>query len=283
MEGELTSRDQVYNDEHLLRLWLHGRSPHTQRAYLADALEFLGRVAKPLRWVSLSDVQEYAASIEALAGSSRARKLSSVKSLLAFGHRLGYLAFDVGAPARLPKVRNRLSERILTERQVIVMLELETNPRDRLMLELLYYTGCRLAELCGLRRRDLQANGDSGQVTLFGKGGKTRSVLLPLRLYEALLTFAGWSELDEPLFRSQKGGPVSPVQVERIVKRAAKRAGLPAEVSPHWLRHAHASHALDRGAPPHLVQSTLGHASLATTSQYAHARPTESSGLYLRD
>ena len=66
----------------------------------------------------------------------------------------------------------------------------------------------------------------------------------------------------------------------RVVK-AAKRAGLSAEVSAHWLRHAHASHSLDRGAPIHLVQQTLGHASVATTGRYLHARPTDSSARYL--
>jgi site-specific recombinase XerD len=67
-------------------------------------------------------------------------------------------------------------------------------------------------------------------------------------------------------------------QVHRIVKRAAQRAGLGTTVSAHWLRHAHVGHALDRGA---LVQATVGHASLATTSRYAHARPSDSSSRYL--
>jgi site-specific recombinase XerD len=105
-----------------------------------------------------------------------------------------------------------------------------------------------------------------------------------------LLTVATWRELeatrgdagpDEPVFASQKGGPLSPVQAWRVVKAAAKRAGIEGDVSPHWLRHAHASHALDRGAPIHLVQATLGHADLRTTSKYTHARPTDSSSRYL--
>ncbi|MBU4356156.1 MAG: tyrosine-type recombinase/integrase, partial [Proteobacteria bacterium] len=62
---------------------------------------------------------------------------------------------------------------------------------------------------------------------------------------------------------------------------AAIRAGIEGAVSPHWLRHAHASHALDRGAPIHLVQATLGHASVATTGKYLHARPDDSSARYL--
>jgi integrase/recombinase XerD len=86
---------------------------------------------------------------------------------------------------------------------------------------------------------------------------------------------------DAPVFRSAKGGALDPSQVHRIVKAAAARAGLPAAVSAHWLRHAHASHALDRGAPIHLVQATLGHSSVATTGRYLHARPNDSSSRYL--
>jgi integrase/recombinase XerD len=90
--------------------------------------------------------------------------------------------------------------------------------------------------------------------------------------------------LDQPVFPSRKkrnGGRLRPVSVWRVVRRAAMRAGIELPVSPHWLRHAHASHALDRGAPIHLVQSTLGHATIATTGRYLHARPQESSGRYL--
>ena len=75
---------------------------------------------------------------------------------------------------------------------------------------------------------------------------------------------------DAPVFRSREGSAFDPSQVHHIVKIAVKRAGLPPAVSAHWLRHAHV---LDRGAPAHLVQATVGHASLATTSRYAHAQP----------
>jgi site-specific recombinase XerD len=71
------------------------------------------------------------------------------------------------------------------------------------------------------------------------------------------------------------------VQVHRLVKQAAARAGISTATSAHWLRHAHASHALDRGAPVSLVQATLGHASVATTGRYLHARPNDSSARYL--
>jgi integrase/recombinase XerD len=83
------------------------------------------------------------------------------------------------------------------------------------------------------------------------------------------------------VFRSRKGGHLDPSAVHRIVKAAANRAELPDHVSAHWLRHAYASHSLDRGAPIHLVQATLGHASVATIGRYLHARPTDSSARYL--
>jgi integrase/recombinase XerD len=106
-------------------------------------------------------------------------------------------------------------------------------------------------------------------------------VLLKVSLWKQLLLLRG-HDPDAPVFRSRKGGgPLDAAQVHRIVKAAPSRAGLSPAVSAHWLRHAHVSHALDRGAPAHLVQATVGHASLQTTSQYAHARPTDSSSRYL--
>jgi integrase/recombinase XerD len=119
-------------------------------------------------------------------------------------------------------------------------------------------------------------------VTVFGKGGKTRAVLLPASLWKELQEIVpADAEPDAPVFVSRKGGPISAPQSWRIVRAAAKRIGITADVSPHWLRHAHASHALDRGAPIHLVQATLGHASVATTDRYLHARPQDSSSRYL--
>ena len=96
-----------------------------------------------------------------------------------------------------------------------------------------------------------------------------------------LTAIRGEAAGDDPVFRSRKGGALDPSQVHRIVKTAAARAGLSADISAHWLRHAHASHSLDRGSPIHLVQATLGHASVATTGRYLYARPTDSSARYL--
>jgi len=272
---------QATTDAQVVSLWLHGRSPHTARAYSADVTAFSVFVGKPLHGVTLGDVQAYSDALAGLAPATRGRRLAAVKSLFSFALKIGYLPFNVAAPVQAPPIKNVLAERILPESDVHRMLTLEPNPRNRLLLRLLYAGGLRVSELCGLRWRDVQPRDDAGQVTLFGKGGKTRTVLLTAATWRELEAARDDAGVDDPVFRSQKGGPLSPVQVWRIVRAAARRAGIAGDVSPHWLRHAHASHALDRGAPIHLVQATLGHADLRTTSKYTHARPTDSSARYL--
>src|SRR5262249_17947980 len=104
---------QASSDQQLVEIWLHGRSPHTHRAYAADIERFRNRAGKPLALVTIRDVQSFCDSLGELAPASQSRILFSLRSLLAFGHRIGYLRFDVGRAVRLPTVRNRLAERIL--------------------------------------------------------------------------------------------------------------------------------------------------------------------------
>src|SRR5437762_2151885 len=108
-EQPLTVR-QAATDAQLIELWLHGRSRHTLRAYRADANRFLSFTGVPLRDVRLVDLQNFSDALEAhgTQPTSRHRTLSAVKSLVAFGHRLGYLHFDVGRPLKLPGFRDRL-------------------------------------------------------------------------------------------------------------------------------------------------------------------------------
>ncbi len=149
---------------------------------------------------------------------------------------------------------------------------------------MLYYSGSRVSEVCGLRWLDLQARDEQGQITVFSKGGKTRAVMLPVTVWAELMSLRGEAAADDPVFVSRnKGGAVSACQVMRVVRAAARRVGIEKNVSPHWLRRAHASHSLERGAPIHLVQATLGHSSVATTGRYLHARPTESSSKFLAE
>ena len=275
---------QAETDQQLIELWLHGRSRHTQRAYRRDADRFLRGVEKPLHRVTLGDLQGFANQLgtSGLEPSSVHRTMSAVKSLFAFGHRLGYLQFDVARPLRLPALKDGLAARILEETDVVRMIALERIPRNRTILLTLYAGGFRVSEVCSLKWSDLQRRDSAGQVTVFGKGGKTRTVLIPESVWNALMSLRGEASDSAPVFRSRKGGHLDESQVWRVVRKASEQAGIDKDVSCHWLRHAHASHALDHGAPIHLVQATLGHSSVASTGRYLHARPTESSGSYLR-
>jgi integrase/recombinase XerD len=282
ISGSLETR-QASSDAQLLEIWLHGRATHTQTAYRGDIRRFQAAVPLPLNFVTLADLQSYDDSLGHLAAATRVRRLNAVKSLLAFGHRIGYLPYDVGRALRLPPVRNTLNERILTEAAVHRILTLEPNPRNRVIMTLLYATAIRVSELCSLCWRDVQPQKEAAQITVFGKGGKTRSIQFPLAIWQMLCDMPGdESRRDEdPVFRSRTGRKLDPQAVHEIVRKAAKRAGIKQPVSPHWFRHAHASHALDRNAPIHLVQATLGHASITTTGRYLHARPADSSSRYL--
>ena len=267
------------SDAQLVAVWLHGKSPHTQRAYRTDADRFLRFVARPLRAVTLMDLQAYADSLDG-APATRIRALAAVKSLLTSGQRTGFLTLNVGAALKLPPRKDTLAERILDEADVHTLLAREPGHRNRVLLRLLYRAGLRVSEIAGLCWHDLHARDDGGQVTVFGKGGKTRTVLLPADVWRDLVSLRSNATLEDPVFRSRRGRHMDPSAIFRLVQHAAKRAGLEVRISPHWLRHAHATHALERGAPIHLVQATLGHASVATTGRYLHARPTDSSARY---
>ena len=272
---------QADSDATLIRLWLDGRPETTRRAYSRDAEVFLAFAGVAVRAVTLGHLQEWAGSLEGLAPASRARKLAAMKSLFGFAHRLGFVPFDAARPLRLPKLRDRLAERIIPEADALRMISLEPNPRNHALLRLLYAGGLRASEACALQWTNLRGTKSGGLANVFGKGGKTRAILIQPKLWRLLSALRGGAGPDEPVFRSRAGAMLDRSQVHRIVKAAARRAGLPDAVSAHWLRHAHASHALDHGAPLHVLQGSLGHGSLATTTRYVHARPGDGSAKYL--
>jgi integrase/recombinase XerD len=251
-------------------------------AYKVDTLIINRRIDE----AKLADLHDYVAVLGQgrLKPASQNRALTAVKSLLSFGHEIGYLTFNAGIAVQLRPNRDGLAQRILNDSDVARLIDAAPDGRDRVMLKLLYASGVRVTELCGLKWNDAVSRTEGGQISVFGKGGRTRAILLKPKSWEQLCSIRGRAADIDPIFQSRKGGgPLDPSQVRRIVYAAANKAGLAQKISPHWLRHAHASHALDRNAPIHLVQATLGHASVATTSRYLHARPTESSSFYLPD
>lgn len=287
--------DPLETDRFFLTSWLFDKSEKTVTAYMAAMARFYAHTNKPLAALTLMDVQAFASSLneQPLAPRSRAQVLAAVKSALTFGFQTGYLPVNVGLLVKLPKVEDTLAERILTEAQVARLLALESNGRNHALLVLLYRAGLRADEAAGLQWRHVTEREDgTAQIAVFGKGSKTRFVLID-EATAALLAKLHKNGAGGDTFvflsrqqRNRKGERTSRRltvrEVEVIVRKAAKRAGLEGAVSPHWFRHAHATHALENGAPITLVRDTLGHASIETTSRYTHVRPNASSGSYLK-
>jgi site-specific recombinase XerD len=271
------------SDTEIIDLWLRRqRSSLTRSVYQRDMGRLTTWSDKTLAETDPLDLERFA---EMLAGTglapiSQGRTLAAIRSFFRFAERIGYCR-NVAAGLELPRTDSPLSERIIPQEDVRRMIALEPDERNRVLLSVLYSAGLRVSEVCGLRWRNLQPRGDAGQILVHGKGGRTRAVLLPPGIWCQLAPLRATAGLDPPVFASRSGKPLERSRVCRIVREASQRAGITANVSTHWLRHAHASHALDRGAPIHLVQATLGHRSVATTSRYLHARPGESSAGYL--
>jgi integrase/recombinase XerD len=271
-------------DSDFIKLWLHDKSENTQEAYLRDIQKLYDLTGKSLRELTLDDFQGFIDNLYHLNRSSRARITASVKSALSFGLKTGYLQVNVGIVIKLPKLENKLAERIMSEQQVAKMFALEENARNHAILALLYRAGLRVSELCSLTWANLQERNVGGQISVFGKGKKTRHILLdPATWQEVMSLRVKYPGPDDHVFQSRQGvmRRLDESQVHRIVASAAKRAGITGNVSPHWMRHAHATHALERGAPITLVQATLGHESMETTAKYTHARPNASSSQFL--
>lgn len=265
------------NDDHqLIGLWLATkRNGLTVDQYSRIVRGFLEFTGKRLRSTRLDDMVAYTESIGHLRPSTQAQRIACIKSLFGFAHKVGYTRVNVAATIRAPRAKDTLNERILTEEQVLRVILAATNQRDAALVRMLYRSGGRISEIVTATWADLIEKPKFGQVTLLGKGGKTRTVQLPLDLIVLLHQIKGDAAPEDRIF------PISRQRAWTIVKRLAKQAGITEKLSPHWFRHAHATHALDHDAPLSLVSATLGHSGLEITGRYIHNRPDESSGDYL--
>jgi integrase/recombinase XerD len=281
-------------DEQLLESWLASLgSTHTRVNFETTARRFLAELpAGGIRAAKVEDVRDALEAVSRGLSDATARQyVLRIKSLLGYAHKLGYSHFNAGATIKVRSdVRSRrakLAKRIITPTQVSLLIRAARTRRDRVLLQVGYAGGLRVSELVSLTWSDvLEREEGRVQLSVTGKGGVVRQVLLPAIVSRVLLALRGDAAANDPLFPSREdGGQLTVRAVRGMVKRAAARAGIDEEtavrISPHWLRHAHASHAIDGGASLPEVQETLGHGNIATTSAYLHARPGSSSGLRL--
>ena len=223
-------------------------------------------------------LRRYVSSLAASGAAKRtvARKVSSLRRYFAYLRREGVVAVDPSTSLRAPTGDGRLP-RVLDHADVVALLEgptPEDEPhwrrlRDDAVLELLYGSGVRVAELCGLQLDHLDLAGSS--VVVWGKGSKQRRVPLSEPAVVALRAWLGVraevlpAEAGAVVFGNERGKPLAPRDVRRILDRRS-----PTPTHPHALRHTFATHLLDGGADLRAVQELLGHADVATTQRYTH-------------
>jgi len=219
------------------------------------------------------------------ASSSQSRALSAVRRFFAFLEVRNEIVCSPLGEIRGPKLRRKLPQ-ILSRRDVQLLLEAPdtTHPRgqrDSAALELLYASGLRSSELCGLKVSELRLN--LGVVCPRGKGNKERVIPMGRPAIAALEQYLGDGRLallkgkaSSYVFIGNKAKPLSRMGLYKFLQRYAVVAGISKDISPHMLRHAFATHLLQGGADLRSVQEMLGHADLATTEIYTHV---DSSGL----
>lgn len=266
------------------------RSEHTTRAYLTDLralFAFLDERAPGagLAGLSLPILRSWLAA-QSATGAARttlARRTSAVKTFTAWATRRGLMTDDPAARLQLPKARRTLPAVLRQDQALAAMAAADLGAeqgdplalRDRLIVELLYATGIRVSELCGLDVDDV----DTGRrlLRVLGKGNKQRTVPFGA---PALAALTAWLTDGRPELVNEQSGPalllgprgrrLDPRQARTVVHQTVAAIDGAPDMGPHGLRHSAATHLLEGGADLRIVQEILGHSSLATTQLYTH-------------
>ena len=264
-----------------------GLSPHTVRAYVGDVSSLLGHLMR----CGITDIAELDIAVlrawlatQHAAGQARAsiaRRAAAARAFTAFAHERGFLDNDPGTGLASPKTRRTLPEVLAVDEMLAVLepphgqLTSSIEFRDDAIMELLYATGIRVSELCGLDIDDID---DSRRtIRVMGKGAKERVVPVGIPAMRAVDRWrqSGRRLLATPtsgpaLFLGAKGGRLDPRTARRVVHTRIEAVGAVPDMGPHGLRHTAATHLLEGGADLRSVQEILGHASLSTTQIYTH-------------
>lgn len=267
-----------------------GRSEHTRRAYLGDLrslFDFLAerRPAAGLPAITLPVLRSWLAA-QATAGAARstlARRTSAVKTFTAWAVRRGLMTEDPAVRLQVPKARRTLPA-VLRQDQARDAMDAATLGaqqgdslalRDRLIVELLYATGIRVSELCGLDIDDVDTS--RRLLRVLGKGNKQRTVPYGEPAHAALTVWLtdGRPELatadsGPALLLGARGRRLDPRQARTVVHQTMAAVDGAPDIGPHGLRHSAATHLLEGGADLRVVQELLGHSTLATTQLYTH-------------
>ena len=282
MNLKIIRQTNATEDSEIIVSWLSDKSSSSRVTYASAVKQFLTFTGKTLADVRVEDIQQWVRSFELRNYSQYTIKVKvcTIKSLLTYCYEVGYLPINVGKRVKPPNPKQGLSQRILDNHEVEKLIKATQPGRDRLLFSLIYACGLRVSEICALTCHDLTPRSDGGQALIYGKGQKSRIVLIPAQLWQKLMELPR-SEKTDAIFYSYRHKPLDRTWVHKLLKKAAQKAEINPSASSHWLRHSHATHALEGGCDLHLLQQSLGHADLGTTQKYLHARPDQGSSQHL--
>jgi len=244
-------------------LRLRGFSPQTIKTYLIQNKNFVSYTKKQPTEITESDIKEYLAHLisdKKLTNSS----IALIKAALKFYYD-EILKKNI-VNLKTPKIARKLPE-ILTKEEVKKLLITLTHTKSRIIVKLLYSSGIRLSECLNLKIEDLDLKQKIGWVRA-GKGNKDRMFILSEDVKKELVQYLPGSQSKGILFKSKDNKPLTPRNIQKIVKKAAYNAGINKRITPHKLRHSFATHLLEGGTDIRIIQELLGHANLQTTQIY---------------
>ncbi len=286
MSSLLNTNSQAILDDFRLYLEVERNlSLHTVKAYSIDIIDFLN-------WAGNSDVctftykniRTYLAEIQSKKynRTTISRKIAAIKTFYRYLYRERLVNSNPAVNIKTPKKIKNLPEFLTENESNIILNEIEAKTpfqyRDRTIMEVLYATGMRVSELCGLNFENL--NLEANEITVFGKGGKERIVLISNRAKGFLIDYIEnfriklsdnqESSVNSPVFINNNGFRLQQRSVHRTIAKIAKDLCMRKKVSPHTFRHSFATKLLENGADLRVVQELLGHASISNTQIYTH-------------
>ena len=274
-------------EEHLALV--RNLSDNSIRGYVTDLESFLKHMEKLgiFDQLEIEHIRSWLANLQStgVARSTLTRRIVSIRAFTNWAAANGWLTSDLGATLAIPKPHRVLPEVLNVDEAATVMKALEDramaepsalNSRDLALVEVLYGSGIRVSELCGLNLSDVDRSRNT--LNVIGKGNKQRVVPLgqpAMRTIESYLSNARGEFVNQQsadaLFLGSRGKRIDQRTVREVVYEAMKAVG--ASMGPHGLRHSAATHLLEGGADLRTVQEILGHASLSTTQIYTHVSP----------
>ncbi|MDD3593498.1 MAG: tyrosine recombinase XerC [Candidatus Gastranaerophilales bacterium] len=285
--SELISQNTKLLEEFLLYLEVERNlSKHTLRAYTGDVEHFLFWLKNlPVQEVNTNTVRLYLAQIQHFNYSKTtiSRKIAALRTFYRFLYRERLVELNpvdnIRSPKKIKKLPNFLNEDEVEQIFNCIALNSPTNARNRAILELLYATGMRISELCGLNFENL--NLEENEITVFGKGAKERIVLVSNRAKTYLEVYINDFRPDyaleneiirenTPVFINNTGYRLNQRSVNKVLQKISEELFITKKISPHIFRHSFATRLLENGADLRVVQELLGHASISNTQIYTH-------------